>query len=172
MIGYEIVTCGVYMIKNKKTGQMYVGQSKNIEQRLRKHCNISSVDMAIAIEGVENFDFNIIEEVNDESLLLKQEKFWIRYYGVEEIERHYNTGCGKNPNSWINLDSSKYTLWNGIYCHYFKGNMTRDNRSPNPCKCFGFRFQKVHISIGIFHDFISVEIINQLVQEAIESETK
>ena len=38
MIGYENVTCGIYVIKNKKTGQMYVGQSTNVEGRFKSHC--------------------------------------------------------------------------------------------------------------------------------------
>ena len=29
------MTCGIYMIKNKKTGQIYIGQSVNIEKRYR-----------------------------------------------------------------------------------------------------------------------------------------
>ena len=155
------------MIKNKKTGQMYIGQSKNIERRFTLHCNPSNIDVAIANEGLENFDFSIVEELDNELLLLKQEKFWIDYYNVEEDENHYNVGYGKHSNSLMNLDRTKYTLWNVTDCHYHKENMTKRNRNPNPCRCFAFRFQKADIPIGLFHDFLSVEIISQLVKEAI-----
>ena len=73
------MTCGIYMIKNKKTGQIYIGQSNNIEVRFLKHCNISLVDIDIAINGVDNFDFSIVEETID---LDEREKFWIEYYNT------------------------------------------------------------------------------------------
>lgn len=31
------MTCGIYMIKNKKTGQMYIGQAFDIEKRWTRH---------------------------------------------------------------------------------------------------------------------------------------
>ena len=30
--------CGIYMIKHKDTGQMYIGQSKHIYKRWKHHC--------------------------------------------------------------------------------------------------------------------------------------
>lgn len=32
------MACGVYMIKHKNTGQMYIGQSIDIEKRFKQHC--------------------------------------------------------------------------------------------------------------------------------------
>lgn len=31
------MTCGIYMIQNKQTGQKYIGQSVDIESRYRGH---------------------------------------------------------------------------------------------------------------------------------------
>ena len=31
------MTCGIYCVTNKLTGDCYIGQSKNIEQRVRQH---------------------------------------------------------------------------------------------------------------------------------------
>lgn len=162
MIGHENVTCGVYIIRNKKTGQIYVGQSINIERRFSKHCNISPIDMAIANEGVENFDFDIIEEV-DQSLLLEREKAWINYYGAEKIDRHYNVGPGR---------IGKYTLWDTSYCEYDKNKMCREDREPDLCRCFYIRYDGYRIPIGVFHDFTTINIINGLIQEAIKNEIK
>lgn len=85
------MTSGIYMIRNKKTGQIYIGQSKNIEARFNEHCRVSNVDLAIALEGKENFDLHIIEEVyNNRSILYNREQYWIKYYNVVDNPYHYN----------------------------------------------------------------------------------
>lgn len=87
------LTSGIYKIENKKTGQVYIGQSKNIERRFNEHCNAISVDVAIAMEGKDNFSFEILEEV-DENKLKERERFWIWGYGAYENDYHYNVRPG------------------------------------------------------------------------------
>ena len=111
MIGYENVTCGIYVIKNKKTGQMYVGQSTNVESRFKSHCQIPSIDMAIAIEGEDNFEFNIIEEVSKDDLL-ERERYWIDFYNTELDSNHYNRRT-----------SRVYFLWDTSFCRFKKKDM-------------------------------------------------
>ena len=89
------LTSGIYKIENKKTGQIYIGQSKNIEKRFSMHCRISLVDMDIAIQGKENFSFDILEEV-EEQRLDERERFWIDGYGAYENDYHYNLTPGVN----------------------------------------------------------------------------
>lgn len=161
------------MIKNKKTGQIYIGQSKNIERRFRNHCNITAIDLAIANEGVDNFDFSIIEEV-DESLLKEREQYWINYYNAHQNPKHYNrklkpeeslkNGYGHNNGR------AKYTLWDITCCRYQKDKMVKNNNPLDyPRKCFIFKHKGKIIPIGTyFYDFISCEIINQLIEEAIK----
>ena len=150
------MTCGIYKIKNKKTGQIYIGQSKNIEVRFLKHCNTSLVDIDIAINGVDNFDFSIVEETID---LDEREKFWIEYYNTYKNKNHYNRDIGGN---------SKYSLWNSNYVKYSKDKMHQHNREPNPCRCFYPKYEGYVIHIGYFHDFVSCEVISQLIEEAIK----
>ena len=157
------------MIKNKKTGQIYIGQSKNIERRFRNHCNIIAIDVAIANEGVDNFDFSIIEEV-DESLLKAREQYWINYYNAHQNPKHYNRKLKpeeslKNGYGHDN-GRAKYTLWDINCCTYFKkdGGVLR--------KRFGAKYNTYRIPMGRFHDFVSCEIINQLIKEAIKNEIK
>ena len=38
-----------------------------------------------------------------------------------------------------------------------------------PRKCFGYMFQSYYMPIGLFHDFTSCEIINQLVDSFINN---
>lgn len=61
----------------------------------------------------------------------------------------------------------KYNLWDGGTVFYSKIKMFQHNREPNPCKCFKLKYNKKFVHIGYFHDFVSVEIINDLIDEAI-----
>lgn len=61
----------------------------------------------------------------------------------------------RNPNS-------KYSLWDINSVYYNKRHMIRDNREPNPCKCFYLKYNGYDVPCGGFVDFTSVEIINDL----------
>lgn len=162
------------MIKNKNTGQIYIGQSKNIEMRFNSHCYVSKIDLDIANNGRDNFDFIIIEEL-DESQLDEREKYWISYYDTYQNDFHYNSQpggvCG-SPQNLLDGGLIKYTLWNAEKCLYEKYTMCRRNRTPNPCGCFRVKFNKYRIPMGRFYDFVSCELINQLIEEAIENEVE
>ena len=77
------MTCGIYMIKNKNTTQMYIGQSVNIERRYRQHCNgddikSSRIERTIHKYGKENFILLIICSLeNNTRLLNEMEKYYI-----------------------------------------------------------------------------------------------
>lgn len=94
------MTCGIYMIKNKNTGQIYIGQSINIEKRWREHTyghdsSNSYIDNAIQKHGNDMFLFSIIEELdNNSSLLDEREKYWISYYNSYKDKSHYNLTPG------------------------------------------------------------------------------
>ena len=54
------MTCGIYLIENKKTGQKYIGLSENIEKRWYSHIHspnlkTSYIDKAIRKYGKEKF---------------------------------------------------------------------------------------------------------------------
>lgn len=160
------------MIRNKKTGQMYIGQSKNIEKRFRSHCNMLDIDKAILLEGEDNFDFIVIEEV-DESLLREREEYWIHHYNTMYNREHYN----KEPNRehlkhgyGRDNPAAKYILWDISSCTYHKDKRIENKQAVN--KCFTSRYKGAMIPIGLFHDFVSCEIINQLIKEAIKDEVK
>lgn len=81
---------------------MYIGQSKNIEDRWRKHCynkKNSYIDDAIRKYGKENFDFQIICELEqDDDLLNAMEKYYIWKYNTFEDKKHYNLTPGGDFN--------------------------------------------------------------------------
>lgn len=63
---------------------------------------------------------------------------------------------------------SKYTLWDWKKVKYDKSVMFQRNREPNPCKCFKLMYDKKRIEIGRFEDFITPEIIHDIIKEEVE----
>lgn len=92
--------CGIYLITNKINGHMYVGQSIHIYQRWREHCALkdldsSFVEKAIAKYGEENFSFDIIITLeNDTDKLNDAEREWIAILNTYEDKNHYNQTPG------------------------------------------------------------------------------
>lgn len=243
------MTCGIYMITNKKTGQKYIGRSVNIERRWNEHCHKghiknSYIDSSINKYGVSNFIIQVITELpKNQSLLNQHEKYWIKFYNTYEDDYHYNltpggeyspmlVTCIKEQRSGVNHHmygkrgkdtpmfgkhhsqevrdkiskanigkkrskdvrkklsiihsgkklsndtrkkisqsllghnnhQAKYVLWNISACAYKKGLMFQDGRQPNPCKCFRLKYEGNEIKIGNFIDFLTCEIINNIIK--------
>lgn len=146
------MTSGIYKIENKKTGQIYIGQSIDIEKRFKNHCKILPIDLDIILQGEDNFTFDILEEVPREQLL-ERERFWINEYDTEN-EYHYNVSQKGRNNS-----RSKYKMWNSAYVYYHKVRMCNDNN----ILCFYVKYKGRYVPIGLFCDFLSCEIIGELI---------
>ena len=153
------MTSGIYKIENKKTGQIYIGQSVNVERRMRLHCYISPLDRDIFLQGEDAFDFSIVEEV-PENKLREREIYWINQYGTYTDNNHYNLSIG-------GYGKQRYTLWNVHTCGYESYNMKRAN---NPCKCFRVIYNGKRVPIGMFHDFYSCQMINNLIEDFTKEE--
>lgn len=82
----------IYMIQNKINGHVYIGQTKQKpEVRWKQHIKVAFSDapsfkiqkyalqQAIEKYGVDNFDFIVLEEV-DNNLLNQREQYWISTY--------------------------------------------------------------------------------------------
>ncbi len=94
---------GIYKIQNKTNGKIYIGQSNDIEGRLKEHCYSGvykrsriPVDVAIHKYGKENFTFEVVEECSLEQLN-QQEEFWIQYY--DSYKTGYNCSKGGKQQS-------------------------------------------------------------------------
>lgn len=95
----------VYLITNKKTGQLYVGQTgQSIKIRYQQHLKLTQdscrIDRAINKHGVDAFDITEIEEVSAKSieeytdLINDRERYWISFYNTYEDDFHYNCTPG------------------------------------------------------------------------------
>lgn len=84
---------GIYKIENKLNGKIYIGKSVNILERFNAHkrnaFNTKSPEYdkvlykAFRKYGIENFDFEIIEEYIDKDFLNAREIYWIMYYNSQ-----------------------------------------------------------------------------------------
>ena len=94
---------GIYKIENLINEKIYIGQSRNIQQRWKEHryrpFNPSArqydspLYRAIRKYGLENFSFVVLEETSIENLD-NREKHWIEQYCSHNKEKGYNLTDG------------------------------------------------------------------------------
>ncbi len=101
----------IYQYKNKINGHMYIGMAKDADRRYKDHENASfnknhkqydyPIHAAIRKYGLNNFDFNILEDNLPNIEKMKQrEIYWISYYNTYKNRQHYNqTPGGDMPGS-------------------------------------------------------------------------
>lgn len=90
----------IYKITNKRTGKVYIGQTKQKpEIRWKQHIQDSKKERTsfklqrdLNKYGASNFSFEVLEQVPLKELADIAEKMWIKYY--DSIERGYNTAKG------------------------------------------------------------------------------
>ena len=89
---------GIYKFTNKITGLSYIGQSIQLSNRYEKHLIEAKSDRrqskwykALREFGIENFDYNIIEECQPAELNMR-EIYWIAYY--DSYKNGYNSTPG------------------------------------------------------------------------------
>ena len=93
----------VYVIKNLVNGKVYVGQTKNLTKRKRKHFGVAKsgdkrpLYAAIRKYGKESFLFEILEECDD-ILIEQREQFWIKQYDSFNTVKGYNLTSGGEHN--------------------------------------------------------------------------
>lgn len=79
---------GIYKITRLKTGEVYIGKSTDVYRRWSEHCKsvygVSSISGSLLHntmrkDGIQNFSFELLEEVPKEQLT-EREKYWIEFY--------------------------------------------------------------------------------------------
>ena len=85
---------GIYLITNLENDMCYVGQAVNVQDRWRQHIKRAlgaetptqnKLYPAMAQFGVENFTFQLIEEVSDRFKLDEREDYWQDFYRAKEF---------------------------------------------------------------------------------------
>ena len=82
---------GIYKIENKITGEVYIGQSKDIERRWKQHRDNMVAKAKVRKYplyrdmrhwGINNFSFEILEECS-QFKLDERESYWIKHYAAK-----------------------------------------------------------------------------------------
>ena len=84
--------CGIYKLTDQITGQSYIGQSVNVQERFRTHIKTAltygkasnKLYQAMQKDGLYNFTFEILEEVSRNDLN-DREAYWIGFYKTKEF---------------------------------------------------------------------------------------
>lgn len=91
---------GIYKITRLKTNEIYIGKSTNIKNRWQQHCKSvfncgtishSILHKTIEKDGIENFTFELLEEVPKEKLS-EREKYWIQFYDTVKYGMNEKVG--------------------------------------------------------------------------------
>ena len=91
---------GIYKITRLKTGEIYIGKSTNVKDRWIQHCKTvygagtiahSILHTTMAKDGLEQFTFELVEEVPKDKLT-EREKYWISFYGSKEYGLNERNG--------------------------------------------------------------------------------
>lgn len=94
---------GIYTILNTSTNSIYIGQSIDVSQRIRKHKEAlrsnrhdsPSLQENWNAYGEESFAFNLIERIEDKGKLLEREEFWTKFYKEQTSFKVFNICIGK-----------------------------------------------------------------------------
>ena len=90
---------GIYKITYIKTGESYIGKTTDIKTRWQNHCKTaigleaaasSTFHTRLASDGIENYTWEVIEEVSKDKLG-EREKYWIDFY---ETKNQLNMKAG------------------------------------------------------------------------------
>ncbi len=91
---------GIYKITRLKTGEIYIGKSTDIKKRWGEHCKTaygvgtiahSILHTTIRRDGIENFTFELLEEVPKDKLT-EREKYWINFYNSKKYGMNEREG--------------------------------------------------------------------------------
>lgn len=106
------MSCGIYKITNKINGKAYIGQSIHIEERwtdekyaskdVKNTCYNSTLSKAFRKYGIENFNFEILEEC-EKSKLSEREIYYISLYNTHSEGYNETSGGAGTPNISVKL---------------------------------------------------------------------
>ena len=115
------MTIGIYAIRNKVDGKMYVGKSINIESRTKDHIRNLSKEVrdkrqvnrflwnAVKKYGLDNFEFTTLysRENISEDELKDLELFYMDLYNTCDSEFGYNLHRDSSTNSFVHEETRK-----------------------------------------------------------------
>lgn len=128
-----------------------------IRRGKQRYCILGRCNNKIKISIDKKKLEELAHKLNNKEITERQAKDF-QIYNVRENMRKAIQSC------------IKYNMWNTSCCNYDKGVMFRNNSGDNPRKCFRYKYKCKNLPIGLFHDFVTCQIINSIVKEAVKNE--
>ena len=112
---------GIYMLTNKLTGDIYVGQSTDISKRFKNYFNISYIKSKVGFRisrelikyGYYNFSLTILEYCNISNLLVREQYYFDKLESQNNILKIAGSSLGFNLSEETKAKISK--ALKGIY---------------------------------------------------------
>lgn len=146
---------GIYIIKNEINGHTYIGSSVDIKKRWREHrarskmkgkwyikTYYSHLYCAFRKYGIENFSFNVLEEISEQEKLLERERYWYFVYNPEYnnmIPDRIDVYCGQKHTEETKAKISKNNA------RYWKGKKLPDDMIEKIIK--GNKNKRIQVSM-------------------------
>ena len=96
---------GIYCIKNVINNKLYIGSAISIRNRTKNHRKLLTANkhpnkhlQAAWNNCAIDFEFYVIEIINDQSKLLEREQYWIDFYQSTVNTKGYNRRLKVNSN--------------------------------------------------------------------------
>lgn len=101
----------IYLIKNKITGKLYIGQTKReLSKRLVEHARHAFRNNTVELSkdlrwfGLMNFEISLLEEINDPTCAFIREQYYIDLYNT--IKNGYNMKLEFKIKTQLKMDKS------------------------------------------------------------------
>lgn len=121
---------GIYCFINKINKKRYVGQAKSIYTRYRKHLqgfsDAPKFNNAIKKYGLDNFDFEILEECPINSLD-DREEYWILFYKTLDDDFGYNIIQKQNIKRQPHTKETKQKIKDSLKIAFPNGTRGKNN---------------------------------------------
>lgn len=115
------MTYGIYCIEHIDSGRKYIGKSKNIEARLKKHRYVLArkslsreanryLWACVHKYGIDSFKFYVVEEVTpqDDNLLADREVFWMD--ALNTLDRAFGFNLRRDSSSGVTVSEETKRL--------------------------------------------------------------
>lgn len=209
------MTIGIYKITNNSNNKIYIGQSVDVEDRIKKHKRAlrgnyhynKHLQNSFNKYGEDSFEFKLLKACK-EPYLDRFEKIHIHLNKSMNPKYGYNKDSGGSVQKKVseetrkklseakigennpmygkpiseetrkklsavkrgkNNSQSKYILWDNEKCAYNKRDMFEKNEDGlDPRRCFRTKYNCKDLPIGNNLDFVTCEIIHDLINDAIK----